>query len=497
MEEVNKKRRDLSNEEKLKILEKFKKLPNMSQRNAATQLGISQPLLCKLLKNRTAIETSARSNENLKRKRERSGKDKQVESALKIWFGNVRQKNASVNGPILRQKAEEIAKTMGKDGFSATDGWFNRWKRRENIVYRSLHGEEKSADSIGAAAWIQTEWPKIIAEYSPQDIYNADETGLYYRAMPSQTYEFKNKRTKGCKTAKERLTVLCCVNMEGDKEKLLVIGKNLKPRCFKTVKSLPVPYDANGSAWMTSALFNSWLLKWDKKLKRKIVLLVDNCTAHKITVALKNINVVFLPANTTSLIQPCDQGIIRTFKAHYRTKMRSQIIAELDKNEAESDANKIAKKITVLDAMHLLVKAWSEVTPETIQNCFRKGGFSKFSDQVYEAEFTAPELSDSEFEDWVDMDQDLQTSAAVTIEDICQEVVGEQSTEDEPDSSDQDEEVPEEPPTNAQMQAAWDILRRGVQYRGTNFDKLYEFENYIQNLINNNKCQTTLDQFFK
>jgi hypothetical protein len=40
--------------------------------------------------------------------------DRQVESALKIWFINVREKNASINGPIMSQKAEEVAKTMGK-----------------------------------------------------------------------------------------------------------------------------------------------------------------------------------------------------------------------------------------------------------------------------------------------------------------------------------------------------------------------------------------------
>ena len=36
------------------------------------------------------------------RKREQSGKDKQVESALKIWFSNVREKNAPINGPIMQ-----------------------------------------------------------------------------------------------------------------------------------------------------------------------------------------------------------------------------------------------------------------------------------------------------------------------------------------------------------------------------------------------------------
>jgi hypothetical protein len=113
-------------------------------------IKISQPLLCKILKNRSDIETSALTNENTDRKRARLGKDSQVESALKIWFNNVREKNALINGPLMRQNAEELAKTMGKEKFSATDGWFNRWKKRENFVYKRMHGAERSADFLAA-----------------------------------------------------------------------------------------------------------------------------------------------------------------------------------------------------------------------------------------------------------------------------------------------------------------------------------------------------------
>jgi flagellar motor switch protein FliG len=94
----------------------------MSQRSAAVLLKISQPLLCKILKNIPDIEISALTNENTDRTRARSGKESQVESALNIWFRNVREKNASINGPLVREKAEELAKTMGKETLSATNG---------------------------------------------------------------------------------------------------------------------------------------------------------------------------------------------------------------------------------------------------------------------------------------------------------------------------------------------------------------------------------------
>ena len=99
--------------------------------------------------------------------------------------------------------------------------------------------------------------------------------------------------------------------MTGEKKKILVIGKSQSPRCFKNVKRLPVDYDSNKSAWMTSSIFASWLLKWDKDLrqrKRKILLLLDNCSAHNLeNVELSNIEVQFMPPNTTSVLQPMDQ----------------------------------------------------------------------------------------------------------------------------------------------------------------------------------------------
>jgi hypothetical protein len=118
------------------------------------------------------------------------------------------------------------------------------------------------------------------AEYSPGDIYNADKTGLCFRAMPEHTYLFKNESAKGFKCSKELVTV-CCANTKGEKRDLLVIEKSKKPRCFKGVRSLPVHCYSNANAWMTSVIFKNWLVKWDLELKRKIVLLVDNCTAHK------------------------------------------------------------------------------------------------------------------------------------------------------------------------------------------------------------------------
>ncbi len=495
-------RNDLTLKEKQELLKKFDNLPRMSQRNAAVQLRVPQPTLNKLLKNRSQIEYASSMNKNFEQKRVRPGKDEEVEKALLLWFTNVREKHASVNGPLMKQKAEELARKMGKSDFVATDGWFQRWKVRERIEYKRMHGEQKDADTAGAESWINNEWPKIIAEYSPEDVYNADETALYLRALPEHTYMFKNEKSKGCKIAKERITVLCCASMAGAKIKLLVIGKSKKPRCFKNVKDLPVDYYANRNAWMTSMLFTEWLRKFDERLCRKSILLVDNCTAHAINVTLENLRVVFLPPNTTSLIQPCDQGIIKTLKTHYRTEMRRRILTAIDDSDSIHNANEIAKKTSLLDAIHLLAASWHRVTAQTIQNCFLKGGFGNRSMQIIDEDSESDELPQcsNDLEEWMMIDDDVPTSATLTDDDVCSLATAqaEGSVDDDETEEDETDQHVLTLPSHAEVRKALEVLRTTVQAKcsDADFAMHYNYENFINRMLAGNCKQTTLDTYF-
>ncbi len=124
----------------------------------------------------------------------------------------------------------------------------------------------------------------LLTEYTPDNIFNAGKTGIFYRMMPDKTLEFKSTDCHGGKQSKERSLPWCRANMSGtEKLPLLVIGKAANPRCFKNVNSLQTDYKANKCAWMTSEIFKDWLKKIDlqmKKKKRKIVMIVDNCSAH-------------------------------------------------------------------------------------------------------------------------------------------------------------------------------------------------------------------------
>jgi hypothetical protein len=57
--------------------------------------------------------------------------------------------------------------------------------------------------------------------------------------------------------------------------------------------------------------------------------------------------------------------------------MHARIITEIDDIQDRSDASAVAKKISLLDALHLVAMSWKRVSEKTLENCFRKGGFSK------------------------------------------------------------------------------------------------------------------------
>ena len=70
-----------------------------------------------------------------------------------------------------------------------------------------------------------------------------------------------------------------------------------------------------------------------------------------------------------ALLQPCDQGIIRTAKYYYRFKVRERILREIDNNCLERaelcNSVNIAERTFLLDAVHLINEAWSMVSDAT------------------------------------------------------------------------------------------------------------------------------------
>ena len=254
-----KKRITLSVADKLKMLDRIK--AEEPRQKLVAEMGISITLE-RIVANEAEIRDTAATIPDKSRKRKRTGKNEDVESALGSWFSAVRNKKQTVTGPMLMEKSKDFAECLGSD-FTLSTGWLARWKNRMGIKFKQAHREKCPADEAAAENWLMNKLPKLLEEFPETDIFNADETGLFYRATPDSSLCFVKEQLSGSKKALDRITVLVCANMPGtEKKKLLVIGKSKNPRCFKGVDvgKLPVTYRWNTKVWMTGVIFmGSWV----------------------------------------------------------------------------------------------------------------------------------------------------------------------------------------------------------------------------------------------
>ena len=143
--------------------------------------------------------------------------------------------------------------------WSCSQGWFLQWKVRNNLTNSSLCGQASLVNSEVISQWLSGDAKEILETYAAKDIFNGDETGLFWPMMPSRSYVTKEDPCHDGKKNKDRVTVMIAANSDGSENlPLLVIGKFAKPRCFKKFHP-PCPYMNSAKAWMTTQLFQNWL----------------------------------------------------------------------------------------------------------------------------------------------------------------------------------------------------------------------------------------------
>ncbi|KFD49045.1 hypothetical protein M513_10093 [Trichuris suis] len=169
-----------------------------------------------------------------------------------------------------------------------------RNQKRHGIRCHVVYGEKLSAESF------REELRKFLDEGGHDFVYNADETGLNWKALPAESLIARSEE-----------------NASG--LPLYLIGKAKNPRRFRGVKSRPVAYGHQKKAWMNVHLFKDWMKKeFIPEVKRyqeaigktgKVLLLIDNAPAYPVVDLLNSVDelvtVKILPSERY-LIDPAD-----------------------------------------------------------------------------------------------------------------------------------------------------------------------------------------------
>jgi hypothetical protein len=222
----------------------------------------------------------------------------------------------------------------------------------------------------------RTIYEQKLIQYLPKDVFNCDETGLFFKCTPTRTLCCADEELISGKFSKERVTHLFCVSLTGEKIDPVLIGKSKTPRGFKSLnwKKLKIKYEYNQKAWMKVEIFCRWLEDLNALMvsqNRKILLTLDNAPVHPLEVEFSNIELLFFPPKVTSKIQPLDQGIIRSFKALYKKKLNMKICFELGSNN-NLKYDEVVKRIKIIDALKLILEAWNDLSSVIIVECYQK-----------------------------------------------------------------------------------------------------------------------------
>ncbi|KAK2155260.1 hypothetical protein LSH36_244g00018 [Paralvinella palmiformis] len=354
------KRIELTLDQKVALI---KESEGKSHRQLAEMYGIGRTQVGSILKRRAEFLSAYEENVEPSRKRLKTGfQYPDIDRLMWDWYQHARALNLPVSGPLMQEKARRFAISLGHFDFKGSSGWLDSFRCRHNIMSSAVcNWRDKLAD--------------ICEGYESQDIWNVGETGIMFRALP--------ERTLVGQRMKSHLTVFIACNMAGEFYTPLVIGKVARPHAFHKLRldQLPVTWRANKQAWMTSRVYGDWLQAFNATMcsrGRKALLFVDSapCHPHAVT-PLSHVRVVFLPANTLSVLQPLDQGIVQDVKRHYREQLLRRLLADIERCDSLSE---VVKNVSLFDAVQMISAAVDEVKTSTVVRCFAMAGFPTFVD---------------------------------------------------------------------------------------------------------------------
>ncbi|XP_061195739.1 tigger transposable element-derived protein 4-like [Saccostrea echinata] len=192
--------------QKLEIIKYHEKNPKRSQQEISNyftelwKIDVKRRTVGDILQTSGKRAREADDVSSTPRKRHRSAHHENMEDALYMWFSNARAKNIPVTDDILKLKAKKFGDDLGVHDFKYSNGWLNRFKTDMELSGESagIHPDLIFDGRVKAR--------EAMSNYDLKNIFNIDETGLFYRILPDRSLTTADA-TKGVKKYKDRITI--------------------------------------------------------------------------------------------------------------------------------------------------------------------------------------------------------------------------------------------------------------------------------------------------
>ena len=100
---------------------------------------------------------------------------------------------------MLKEEAMEIKKCLDKvefKNFTASNGWLEKWKISYGVRERKVNGDAGKVDEYTVSAWMER-LVELTRGYELADIWNMDETGCFFKALPEKGLAEKKSNARG------------------------------------------------------------------------------------------------------------------------------------------------------------------------------------------------------------------------------------------------------------------------------------------------------------
>lgn len=311
----------------------------------------------------------------------------EMERVVFLWICHWNKRQTGFGYGEILDKANSVWKQMcdSRSVLNAEKSlgrsWMTQFLKMYNQSRKKLKGEKGSADVEAAIAYKNDLLERVQGSDDPfvkDRLFNLDETALYTKLSSSYTYSPIGIPTSGQKKYKDHITVLVGCNATGDCPLVpLILGKSKKPRDFGRSLLLhnTVHYKYSKSGWMTSKIFLDYVQNefreevkaycQRKEISFQVELFIDNAPSHNLVkvAIIPGITVTMLPPNTTSLIQPMDQGIIWSFKSRYLDYVHTKLLSFLGANPLALPGE-FWKTMKLRTVLRELLKSWVSITKD-------------------------------------------------------------------------------------------------------------------------------------
>lgn len=404
--------------QKIDICLKAESNPQMTQADLAIwakqEYGSSRPpsqtTISRILCAKNDLIASKEVDFQLVRRRKRSNPI--LRRILTEWVTQATWENIPITTPIIQLTANAIwnrLPTFEKDGNGLfNQKWCNHFIKKLNI---NLFGNEEDILNNPGNHELNKVWKldekiglknylvDLIKQenYKPQDIFTIDEFQLFYSLPLDQIFDVSSidKGLKQSSSSTENsLTIMIGTNIDGS-EKLspLVVGKydmfNVSASSQSSFKNLSVYstsrqnimnkiteifnvfYNSNINKWITSEMFQNYLLTLDHKLtstspNRKILILLDDSSSHRIiNLKFRNIKLCYMKNNanyknpynssyngSSFNFLPTSFGIVEEFKILYRLQQYLEMI-RLQRKNSKSNTDEVSENTNISSGVNL------------------------------------------------------------------------------------------------------------------------------------------------